>query len=78
MEQRRVVVTGLGVVSSLGIGVEPFWASLLDGVSGISRIERVDVSDIPTQIAAEIKDFDIELIFDAEAPENSSVKVSGA
>lgn len=60
MEQRRVVVTGLGVVSSLGVGVEPFWKNLVDGVSGISRIERFDVSDIPTQIAAEIKDFDIE------------------
>ena len=60
MEQRRVVVTGLGVVSSLGIGVEPFWDNLIEGVSGISLIERAEVSDIPTRIAAEIKDFDIE------------------
>lgn len=60
MSERRVVVTGLGSVTSLGIGVEPFWKNILDGRSGISLIERVDVSDITTKIAAEIKDFDIE------------------
>jgi 3-oxoacyl-[acyl-carrier-protein] synthase II len=57
---RRVVVTGLGAVTSLGNGIEPFWKNIVDGRSGISLIERVDVSDIPTKIAAEIKDFDIE------------------
>jgi 3-oxoacyl-[acyl-carrier-protein] synthase II len=57
---RRVVVTGLGAVTALGNGVEPIWKNLLAGTSGISRIERVDVSDIPTKIAAEVKDFDIE------------------
>jgi 3-oxoacyl-[acyl-carrier-protein] synthase II len=53
-------VTGLGAVTSLGNGIEPFWKNIVDGRSGISLIERVDVSDIPTKIAAEIKDFDIE------------------
>lgn len=57
--ERRVVVTGLGAVTSLGTGIEPFWKSIVSGTSGISRIERTDVSDIPTRIAAEIKDFDI-------------------
>jgi 3-oxoacyl-[acyl-carrier-protein] synthase II len=57
---RRVVVTGLGAVTALGNGVEPIWKNLLAGTSGISRIERVDVSDISTKIAAEVKDFDIE------------------
>jgi 3-oxoacyl-[acyl-carrier-protein] synthase II len=57
---RRVVVTGLGAVTALGNGVEPIWKNLLAGTSGISHIERVDVSDISTKIAAEVKDFDIE------------------
>lgn len=60
MQDRRVVVTGLGAVTSLGIGVDAFWDNIISGKSGISTIERVDVSDIPTHIAAEIKDFDIE------------------
>ncbi len=60
MHDRRVVVTGLGAITSLGNGVEPLWENLLAGKSGISHIERIDVSDIPVKIAAEIKDFDIE------------------
>jgi 3-oxoacyl-[acyl-carrier-protein] synthase II len=60
VQDRRVVVTGLGAVTSLGIGVDAFWDNIISGKSGISTIERVDVSDIPTHIAAEIKDFDIE------------------
>ncbi|MCC5466281.1 beta-ketoacyl-ACP synthase II [Pelosinus baikalensis] len=55
---RRVVITGMGAVSSLGIGVDKFWESIKEGKSGISRIERIDVSDLPTQVGAEIKDFD--------------------
>jgi 3-oxoacyl-[acyl-carrier-protein] synthase II len=57
---RRVVVTGLGTITALGTGVEAFWKNILSGTSGISRIDNIDVSDIPTKIAAEIKDFDIE------------------
>ena len=55
--QKRVVVTGLGVVSSLGIGVDGFWQSIKSGKCGISTVERVDVSDMPTKVGAEIKDF---------------------
>jgi 3-oxoacyl-[acyl-carrier-protein] synthase II len=47
---RRVVVTGLGMVSPLGCGVEPAWKRLLNGESGARRIEAFDVSDIPTKI----------------------------
>ncbi|MDP4091849.1 MAG: beta-ketoacyl-ACP synthase II [Bacillota bacterium] len=54
----RVVITGMGAVTSLGIGADLLWQSVKEGKSGISRIERVDVSDLPTQVAAEIKDFD--------------------
>lgn len=55
---RRVVITGMGAVSSLGLGAEELWHSIKNGKSGISRIERVDVADFPTQVAAEIKNFD--------------------
>ncbi len=60
MQNRRVVVTGLGTVSSLGATIEPFWKNVQAGTSGISRIESIDVSDMATQIGGEIKDFDIE------------------
>ncbi len=60
MNQRRVVVTGLGSITALGHDVDTFWANILAGKSGISTIERIDTSDNPTKIAAEIKDFDIE------------------
>jgi len=55
---RRVVVTGLGVVAPNGIGVETFWKSLMDGVSGIDRITRFDAGRHDTKIAAEVKGFD--------------------
>jgi 3-oxoacyl-[acyl-carrier-protein] synthase II len=55
---RRVVVTGIGLVSALGIGTRETWASLLAGQSGVTRITRFDVSGYATQIAAEVKGFD--------------------
>jgi len=55
--QRRIVVTGLGLVTPLGIGVEETWSALVAGKSGISRITRFDASNLATQIAGEIKDF---------------------
>jgi len=56
--RRRVVVTGIGVVSPIGIGKEAFWDSLRLGKSGVGRITRFDPSDLPVKIAAEVKDFD--------------------
>jgi 3-oxoacyl-[acyl-carrier-protein] synthase II len=50
---RRVVVTGLGMVSPLACGVEPTWRRLLAGESGAARVENFDVSDLPCQIAAQ-------------------------
>jgi 3-oxoacyl-[acyl-carrier-protein] synthase II len=55
---RRVVVTGIGLVSSLGIGTEATWESLLAGRSGIGPITRFDASGFPTRFAAEVKAFD--------------------
>jgi len=58
--KHRVVVTGMGVVTALGSDLETFWNNLAAGKSGITRIESFDVSEFPTQIAAEIKDFNPE------------------
>ncbi|MBI5184011.1 MAG: beta-ketoacyl-ACP synthase II [Nitrospinae bacterium] len=55
---RRIVVTGLGLVTPLGIGVENNWASLCRGESGIGKITRFDTSEFPTQIGGEVKGFD--------------------
>ncbi len=55
---RRVVVTGIGLVSPLGIGTTETWAGVLAGVSGVGRITRFDVSTYSAQIAAEVKGFD--------------------
>ncbi|XP_040381994.1 3-oxoacyl-[acyl-carrier-protein] synthase II, chloroplastic-like [Oryza brachyantha] len=57
VKQRRVVVTGMGVVTPLGHDPDVFYNNLLDGVSGISEIERFDCSKFPTRIAGEIKSF---------------------
>ena len=54
---RRVVVTSLGVVSSIGIGKDEFRSNLIKGKSGISKIESFDTSHYPTQFGGEIKDF---------------------
>jgi len=55
---RRVVVTGIGLVSALGIGTRETWAGILAGQSGVTRITRFDVSGYATQIAAEVKGFE--------------------
>lgn len=57
---RRVVVTGIGVVSPLGTGTGKNWQALLQGQSGIGPITRFDASDLPTRIAGEVKDFNAE------------------
>src|SRR5581483_4801992 len=54
---RRVAVTGLGVVSPLGVGVDAFWEGLSHGRSGVRRITRFDPTPFPTQIAGEVPDF---------------------
>ena len=61
---RRVVVTGVGVISALGTGVEKNWDALINGRSGIDRITRFDASELPTQIAGEVKDFNAEDFID--------------
>lgn len=57
--RRRVVVTGLGVVSPVGIGVQASWSDLIAGKSGITRITKFDTSNFSSQIAGEVKGFDV-------------------
>ncbi|MDO3380027.1 beta-ketoacyl-ACP synthase II [Geoalkalibacter halelectricus] len=57
---RRVVVTGIGIVSPLGTGIEKNYQALAAGRSGIGLITRFDASDLPTQIAGEVRDFNPE------------------
>ncbi|MGN6893506.1 beta-ketoacyl synthase N-terminal-like domain-containing protein, partial [Neisseria sp. P0015.S009] len=59
MSQRRVVITGLGQVSPIGNDVETAWKNLLAGQSGIDVITRFDVSELSSQIAGEVKNFNI-------------------
>jgi len=56
--KRRVVVTGIGVITPVGIGKEAMWDALARGVSGIGPITRFDASDYPTRFAGEVRDFD--------------------
>jgi 3-oxoacyl-[acyl-carrier-protein] synthase II len=54
IDMRRVVVTGMGLVTPLGIGLERIWARLLAGESGVSAIQSFDVSDLPSRIAGQV------------------------
>ena len=60
MSKRRVVVTGLGIVSPVGNTVSAAWENIISGKSGITRITRFDASNFASQIAGEVKDFDIQ------------------
>ncbi len=59
MSRRRVVVTGLGIISPVGNRVDEAWSNLVAGRSGITRISRFDASAFSVQIAGEVKDFDL-------------------
>lgn len=63
---RRVVITGMGVVSPVGNGVETFWNALCAGQSGIDRIAAFDTTDYPSKIAGEVRDIDFSLFVDAK------------
>jgi len=58
MMKNRVVITGMGIVSPVGVGLEDYWAGLISGRNGISRITHFDPTDYRSQMAAEVKDFD--------------------
>ena len=56
----QVVITGMGAVTPIGIGVENFWKALIDGVRGVEPITRFDVTDLPVKFAGCVKDFNPE------------------
>ena len=58
MSKRRIAVTGVGLVTPVGIGVTESWKNIIQGVSGISRITKFDPSNFSSQIAGEVKNFD--------------------
>ena len=60
MTKKRIVVTGLGVVSSIGIGKDAFWDNLTKGKSGVSEVSSYDTSKHVTHSGGEIKDFKVE------------------
>jgi 3-oxoacyl-[acyl-carrier-protein] synthase II len=59
MAHRRIVVTGLGIISPVGIGLTASWSNIVAGRSGITRITRFDTSHFPVHIAGEVKEFDV-------------------
>jgi len=61
MTKKRVVVTGLGLITPVGIGVESSWKNLLNGVSGISNITKFDTTGFKSQVAGEVRNFDPDL-----------------
>ncbi len=64
MAQRRVVITGLGMVTPLGTGTEKSWDGLMEGRSAVKRTTLFDPSDLPCQIAAEVPDLDLDLFIE--------------
>ena len=62
---RRVVVTGMGIVSPVGNDLESAWTNIREGRSGIGPVQEIDASEFPTRIAGEIRDFDVSDYFPA-------------
>jgi 3-oxoacyl-[acyl-carrier-protein] synthase II len=64
--RRRVAVTGIGPVTPVGVGVDAFWSSLVEGRSGIDKIQRFDTTELPVHLAGEVADFDPAAWMDAK------------
>ena len=61
---RRVVITGVGAVAPIGIGKEPFWTNVKNGVCGVDTVSKFDASEFACQIGAEVKGFEPEQFLD--------------
>ena len=57
IEKNRVVVTGIGIITPIGIGIDEYWESAIHGKSGIAMISRFNIESYPTKIAGEVKNF---------------------
>jgi 3-oxoacyl-[acyl-carrier-protein] synthase II len=66
VSKRRVVVTGMGIISPVGSAVETAWKTILAGQSGIGPVKRFDVSAFPVRFAGEVRDFDQDRYFDSK------------
>jgi 3-oxoacyl-[acyl-carrier-protein] synthase II len=69
MKKNRVVVTGLGAVTPIGLGFEEFWEGLKEGRNGVSKVTHFDPTDFRSHMAAEVKDFDLEDWIDGKSAE---------
>ena len=76
--KRRVVVTGVGLVTPLGIGVQETWEGLCAGRSGVGLISRFDTSDYAVKIAAEVKNFEVEAFVDKKVAKHLELFVQYA
>ena len=70
MERRRVVITGMGVVTPLGADVEQMWQNILQANSGIEKTDLFDAGTFPTQFSGQVRDFDLMAVVPADAVEN--------
>ena len=66
--ERRVVITGLGLVSPLGIGVEPFWSALVEGRSAVQKVQAFPVAGLPNDLGAEVPGLDKKTMIDLALP----------
>ena len=78
MSKRRVVVTGLGVISPVGSGAEKFWDAIIAGKSGVNKIDRFDASLFDAKIAADVKDYDALEHFNSKESRNLALFVQYA
>src|SRR3954463_8832986 len=76
--ERRAVVTGLGLVTPIGIGVEEVWKAALAGKSGIGPITHFDAKELPTRIAGEVKNFDPALYMDRKEARRNDIFIQYA
>src|SRR6058998_1560445 len=70
---RRVVITGLGVLSPLGIGVAAFWDGLINARSGVGRIESFDPAGLPTMFGGEVRGYDAKKFVPASQRKNLKI-----
>ena len=69
---KRVVITGIGMLSSLGVGVDDIWPKIKEGTSGVNFLKKVDASDLKTKFGAEVsEDFNPEEFMDAKEARRS-------
>src|SRR4051812_22801009 len=74
---RRVVITGMGVVTPIGITLADYWQSMLDGKSGIRPIEAFDTSTLSTRFAGEVRNFDAKSFIDKKDRKSLRIMARG-